>query len=483
MVKIAAASTTTAGAWPETDRAQVLDALRFLLDGSLTERPRRRPQGAENVNDLGWVFVAGRDFRPVHVRTYASLEKKLAAGAVYFTPNSFFARHRKTKDALRWLNVLFVDIDDPGMTVPDVLDRCAEEGLPLPTLANKTPNGLHVYWKLVNEMPWSSKRVRATRKALNLYSALLRRVAAALDGDQAASTAERFLRIPNRLVYYNKVEYTLQDFCDWRDINSEVAAPEPREAGSLVTAGILDHPAVKRLLDGVEKGRRDNTAFTLALAFKVAGYSQEQALDELISWNFRNRPPLPFAQLRGKVRSAYQDKYRAPSAYWITQLSGVPFKYQVITKRGEDMAKKRPHGRPDLKPAAREKLLALLRENGGRIETRNQKELGKLVGVSTTTVRRVVAGLKDEGLMTVETKRLGKGRGAVTTYSLIGDTCAYKAEVEADAGKTIARPQNTIHFGGGVVGGCPRPSVATRNENVIPFPGARSGRDQGEGAG
>lgn len=99
----------TARTWPETPQTEVMDALRFLLRDSLTEAPRGREQArADNLNDLGWAFVAGPDFRPVAVRTYAGLGKKMNARAVYFTLNTFYSRRRKTADALRRLNALWV---------------------------------------------------------------------------------------------------------------------------------------------------------------------------------------------------------------------------------------------------------------------------------------------------------------------------------------------------------------------------------------
>lgn len=305
-------------------------------------------------------------------------------GAVYFTPNTFYSRRKKTKDALRWPNAIYVDIDDPAKTMPDVLDRCWETGLPRPSIISKTPNGLHIYWKI--------EPARATEKALRLYAALLRSVAAAADGDLAAAAPERYLRIPYCLVYFNPAVYTLQDFSTWRDENFEVATSASGETGALVTTGILDHPAVRKLLEGVEKGRRDNTAFTLALAFKAAGYTPEQALNELTSGNFRNRPPLPAAQLRANVRSAYKSKYHGLSAEWIRELSEMNFRHRVARKRKRPADPGRP-GRPNKINRAKRKLLLKLKLNHRGLRIRNQLELAKMLSVSLRTARTVLADL------------------------------------------------------------------------------------------
>jgi hypothetical protein len=415
-----------------SSREQANAGCRFLLGDTFE---------AAELNNISYVFTASRDFRPAAARGYKALEKQMDSGAVYFTPNTFYSRREKTKSALRWLNAIFVDIDDPALIADDIFDRCWEQGLPVPSLINKTPGGLHVYWKI--------KPVRATEKALRLYASLLRSVAVAVDGDPAAATPERYLRIPRCIVHSSAAAYTLQDFSKWRDENVETATPGSRETGALVTNGILDHPAVQKLLEGVEKGRRDNTAFTLALAFKTAGHTEAQTLAVLQAWNFKNRPPLPAAQLRAKARSAYKSKYRGPSAHWISSLAGMPFKYRRVTRIAKNEQKRRP-GRPGKRPEVRVQLLALLQENGGSIEVRNQSELAKRIRISTMTLRREIATLKNEGMLIVKTLRLGKGRGAMTTYAL---TPPVRGNAVAETAITCSKL--AIHVG--TVGGawCP----------------------------
>lgn len=59
----------------------------------------------------------------------------------------------------------------------------------------------------------------------------------------------------------------------------------------------------------VPRGNRNNVAIRLASAFRLAGYAQEQTLDLLRGWNRRQRPPLPDAEVRGVVHSAYARPY------------------------------------------------------------------------------------------------------------------------------------------------------------------------------
>jgi len=47
-----------------------------------------------------------------------------------------------------------------------------------------------------------------------------------------------------------------------------------------------------RLLEGATKGKRDNTCYTLALAFKTAGYSLEATEMRLHEWNEKLEAPM-----------------------------------------------------------------------------------------------------------------------------------------------------------------------------------------------
>lgn len=256
-----------------------------------------------------------------------AFEKKVDSGAVYFTPNTFYSQRKKVADALRWLNAVFVDIDDPYLCSLDVRERSWEVGLPQPTLIVKTPGGLQVFWKI--------QRVRATAKAVKLYTAILRAVAEVLAGDLKAATPEHLMRLPRCVLEFAPREYPFYVFCDW--YRQEYLSGEVLRSGEkepvFIGSDILEHPAVRALREGVEKGKRDNTAFTLALCYKVAGYSREETLRELLAWNRKNRPPLSASQVTAKVRSAYKPKYRGPSSKWLSLLSGISFHYRRISPK------------------------------------------------------------------------------------------------------------------------------------------------------
>lgn len=76
--------------------AGAMEVMRFLLDGSLTEKSNCGKNTVVKSNNLAWTFLAGPDFQPVGIRTYSTLQKKVAE-AIYFTPNTFFHRKKKTR--------------------------------------------------------------------------------------------------------------------------------------------------------------------------------------------------------------------------------------------------------------------------------------------------------------------------------------------------------------------------------------------------
>ena len=394
--------------WLASPQEKALEALRFLLDGSLTEQRNRHGGKTEAVElkNLAWCFVANKSFRPLPVRTFATLEKLIDAGMIYFTPNAFFSRKAKTTDALRWLNALYIDIDDPAATVSDVLDRCAELNLPPPSLIVKTQHGLHCYWKI--------KRVRATERALKLYSRLLRALTKAFDADLRAATAERFLRIPRVILHFDRAEYELKDFFSL--LEDETLSTQ--SGGRVVARGILDHPAVKKLLGGVSEHSRNHACFTLARAFRYCGYSYAETLQELLRWNRRNdrgSDPHRDSEVRATVKSAYNEKQiRPPAASWIRELSGMPFSYRIFEKRGGGKP-----GRPRKIEETREKFIATIQAAGGTLTTcDSRKKLAAQLGVSERTLNSVVAALIAEGSLTVSTTRLGRGKGTETTYTI-----------------------------------------------------------------
>jgi len=62
---------------------------------------------------------------------------------------------------------------------------------------------------------------------------------------------------------------------------------------------------INELLDGVEEGRRNNSAIIIASYYRIKGFTKEQAWEQLKLWNEKNKPPLPEKELQTVLDSAY----------------------------------------------------------------------------------------------------------------------------------------------------------------------------------
>ena len=103
---------------------------------------------------------------------------------------------------------------------------------------------------------------------------------------------------------------------------------------------MLQHAAIRKLLQGVSKGQRDNTCYTLALAYKVAGYDDKQTEAYLQEWNLRNEQPMRQLDVKRKVKSAF--KKEAPAGP--TLIGSVLFQAcLLLIKPGIQLNQRRPY--------------------------------------------------------------------------------------------------------------------------------------------
>ncbi|WP_051829455.1 primase C-terminal domain-containing protein [Exiguobacterium sp. NG55] len=397
-----------------------MEVLRYLYRDQLTEAPKRASQIERTgySKELGWIFVCQEFTKPRAIRTYRSLfgaKEKYT----YFTPNTFYRNDQRHAGSLRWLNAMVIDIDvktsqNAGMIFPDVMDRVTSAGLPTPSLVVQTPSGgFHVYWYLKEPR-------RAFPKVVDHYKRVQRMIAEEMNADLQATGAERWFRLPTEenTIFRSGERVSFDDLCDWLTEQQENQSKKGNVA--LGTTDLLSHPAILKLLEGVEEGQRDNTCYTLALAYKAAGYEEDQALSSLYSWNEKNSPSLRQIEIKRKVKSAFkQGSPLGPSSYWIETLSGIEFKYQIW-----ETAKSREDRKYSHLNEWTEDILILLRQNKGYISG-SQRELAKMVTssvdsakqLSYTSFKRVIEELVDQGIVCKEVS--GKGRGAITTIRLV----------------------------------------------------------------
>lgn len=365
-----------------------------------------------------WVFFGSKEkmkSMATHYTLFAAVGDT-NFDSTYYTPNGYYRRDRRLTENLRWLNAFVFDLDTKGETLIDVMDRIHQAGLPVPTAVVKTPSGgYHVSY-------FFKENVRATPRAINLYTAIMRHIAIELGADLAAVGANRIFRTPTQenLIYFNPVKYDFDLFKDWREINFPF---DPKKSGRIdIHTDIMSHPALRYLLESpCPEGQRDQTAFTLALAMKASKWPQNQAEQAILTWFYdhcargsRGSRKKPFTERDAlyKVNYVYyKDSLLAPAASIIRELSGMPFYY--MNRAMWDQAKPR-HERVRVHlDEWKDDLMSLVKKEREIIGT--QKEIAEMLNCPMASFKEILRQLKDQGAIIVETKR---GRGGNTVIKL-----------------------------------------------------------------
>ena len=328
----------------------------------------------------------------------------------YWTPNTFYTRNR-CSGAVRWLNSFAVDIDlkdNPSLSDIDLLERIGEAGLPAPTMIIQSPSGgYHVFWFI--------EATRAYENVVDKYNLITGQIVEKLGADYNSVGPERYFRLPtedNVLFFSAKHVYTYELFAEWFKSSSQEIKPAKTSAAvKVLPKGMLHHAAFRKMLAGADNGIRDNTCFTLALALKVEGYGQDQAISLLMEWNQKNSPPLPLSDVRTKVKSAYSGKYRGPSAKWIRRCSGMDFKYQVFSLAKDRKDRQRNH----ISEWAQD-ILDLLQKNNGSWAG-SQTELAKELNGPVSSIKEALKWLVQAVKVSVNIE--GRGRGAKSRITKI----------------------------------------------------------------
>lgn len=327
---------------------------------------------------------------------------KIFTEYTYWTPNTFYNKER-CSGSVRWLNSFTVDIDlkdNPGLSDIELLERIGEAGLPAPTMIIQSPSGgYHVFWYI--------EATRAYENVVDKYNSITGLIVEKLGADYNSVGPERYFRLPtqdNVLLFSKNHLYTYDFFVEWAKSSQNFEPAKTRAAVKVIPKGMLHHAAFRKMLAGVSNGIRDNTCFTLALALKVEGYGQDQAISLLLEWNQKNSPPLPLSDVKTKVKSAYSGKYKGPSAKWIRKCSGMDFKYQVLSLAKERKDRQRNH----ISEWAEDILILLQKNNGSWAGS--QTELAKVLGAPVSSIKEALKCLIRDVKISMNIE--GRGRGA-----------------------------------------------------------------------
>lgn len=394
--------------------------LRRFFRSQIQEVPSKQKQPSPGRGyDFGWIYTSQDCQTYKACRSYETLDLH-AQSNTYYTPNTFYRNDRRAQETLRWLNAVVLDVDtkngqNDGLILPELLERISVAGLPCPSLIVRTPSGgFHVHFIL-------DQPRKAYSNAVRRYQLLQRTIAEAIGADLQAIGAERFFRIPNdsNIIFQTDSTVSFEALNDWywiNDVESRTSHSRAVGRADLSVRGILQHPAFQALIGGVQIGARDRTAYTLALAFKVEGYSAEEAAAKLHTWNEILDTPLPCREIEKKVKSAFREgAKKGPKASIVTELSGIAFQYGPIWEPAKPReARKNSH----FDEWANDVIISLKALPGNEIVD-SQRKLAAHWGMSLSSFQHVIRMLIDSKRITVEVT--GKGRAAQTVIRLVCD--------------------------------------------------------------
>lgn len=422
--------------------------------------PKRSGSESKGANrfdqDRQWVFVGTKE-RMKSVATQATLYAVLADPAVdttYYTPNGYYRRDQRLTETLRWLNGYVFDLDNYGESLLDLFDRIDQAGLPRPTAIIRTPSGgYHIAY-------FFTAPVRATERAVCLYTAIMSHMAVDLGADLAAVGANRIFRTPTEqnLIHFNPaLRYDFDVFKNWRELNHPY---EPANAGyvNIQTGDLMAHPALQHLLTAhCPEGKREQTALTLALAMKASDWPQYRAEEILREWfisccekgSRAGKKPFTERDAVYKVKYVYRKpSLHAPKAEVVRELTGLPFYYQ--TRNHWESAKPRSERERVHLHEWQADILALLESEKEISGT--QQELATRFGCPITSFKAALSQLKAAGRVTVEVR---KGRCGMTVLRLPGpsqenETAAdnvvpFPAPTSDELAEPIRKPVVVIH--------------------------------------
>ncbi|MBJ6361826.1 replication initiation protein [Paenibacillus sp. GCM10012307] len=366
-----------------------------------------------------WVFVGSKD-QMKSMATQSTLYAVLAdqdVDTTYYTPNGYYRRDLRLTETLRWLNGYVFDLDVSGESVQDIMDRIKQAGLPSPTAVIRTPRGgFHVAY-------FFNQPVRATTRAVKLYTAIMRHMASDLGADLHAVGANRIFRTPtdqNLVQFEPSSRYDFDWFKDWRDINHPY---DPSDIGylNINTQNLMEHPALEHLLTApCPEGSREATAFNLALAMKASDWPQARAESALQVWfnsccsKFSKAGKDPFTERDAVYKAGYvylKSSLHAPTAEIIRELSGLPFAY-AIRNEWETAKSRSDRERVHLHEWSADllELLSQVKELAG-----TQQELATRLNCPLASFKLILKQLSQEQKIITETR---KGRGGSTIIRL-----------------------------------------------------------------
>lgn len=435
--------------------------LHYQYESHLTESTQSNIKRVfQPQNEYGWTSLAfdidGMSMKPKTARSYPSLLRKIEKeGYQYYRPNLSYTSQSHLKRKLRWMVGLFFDFDAKNLRVlgitqsSQLLKHIQSLGFNAYAII-QTTSGFHVY------MPMQPLRgCWNGEKTIRRYDAVMKRIARMIGSDINAASAEHYFRTPQKsnVVYFDAID---KPSFEWYEEKVIEKVNKVLPAGDRPSFGrLMSQPAMLKILSGdfntnaVVDGRqlgRNNAAFTLALGMKADGWTREQATQELHIWYKHriSRYDFSITEIDRVIRQAYEKDYQAPMSLYVEAMSGL--KMCRYTKRVAEEDRKRMRFEQ-----IQEALILYLQryyQEFKRDLMMSQTKLAEELKVSLRSLQSVLKTLKDQELLTIDTKRIG--RSNISIYFLATDLL----KNDADA------PESSVDHSQQV-----RPTMSTRRKS------------------
>jgi biotin operon repressor len=236
-------------------------------------------------------------------------------------------------------------------------------------------------------------------------------------GTDALIGGERYIRIPDRIVYYSGNRYSINHFAQVREEIYPDPLGQSRKSKAkmyLPYYAMKADPAYRKLLTMEPAvGDRRRTAFTIALFYYALNVNYETASESLLGWYERLNDTSDFTwkEVERGLKSAYSGEYGGPHHSWVFKLTGIkPTVYFTRRKSEEERLN-------STSEQWKARFLELLRTQGGEMSISN-RQLCELLGLSSRAMlEHVVGQLIEEGTIVKQIE--GKGRCATTIYRIV----------------------------------------------------------------
>ncbi|KZE78163.1 hypothetical protein AV654_19500 [Paenibacillus elgii] len=440
------------------------EVLEFIFHGRMTPMPKKIHQKKLFTTPFqpGWVHIGKnkedllKQRETVFVRTYQTLLDYVAKGYQYMTYATFNVQRRKPNERNRRninsVHAFAIDIDTKQWSVDDILRFCAEKGLVPPSFINETVRGYHVWFVLEQDIVGPHfNDVGQLTKAGSFYNDVNRFLIEVFEEafpkvsggtDKSVIGGERYIRIPDRIVYFSGNKYSITDFIQIRkeiyplgfktkeEINKKIAR---KQSNMFLPKKAIDNdPAWLKLLTMQPSvGDRRRTAFTIALLYYALHIELDRATEYLKNWYHQldSKTDFSWREIEGCIQCAYSGKFGGPQGKWVFMLTGI--KPTVYFTRRKSLEERKNSTQSEWT----RKFLELLQEAGGEWTVSNRQLCAALQLTSRAMLESMLHDLCEQGV--IERTVSGKGRYAVTTYRLI--------EIEPEPRPTGGR-DNVIAF-------------------------------------